>query len=118
MRGVYARTTGETREMGQTVTHMVIFESSEFTQQTKEKESPSPLWLGKVKTRNILSLLLSSITSLQTYHNLLLLLQKSGSSSYSGRRSIVFDDGDRNIRDCMLSFTKEEVLDGDERPVS
>ena len=90
-----------------------------FTQQTKRKDSPSLLWLRKVKTEEI-SYPYSSALSLafQTYHNLLLLLQKSGSSSYPGRRSIVSDDGDSNIRDCMLSFTKEEVLDGDERPVS
>lgn len=28
------------------------------------------------------------------------------------------DDGDINLMDCIQSFTKEEVLDGDERPVS
>lgn len=28
------------------------------------------------------------------------------------------DDGDINLIDCIQSFTKEEVLDGDERPVS
>ena len=113
------RTSGETRETGQTVTRVVIFESSVFYSTDQEKESPSPLWLGKVKTETI-SYPYSSALSLafQTYHNLLLLLQKSGSLSYSGRRSIASDDGDNDIRDCMLSFTKEEVLDGDERPVS
>ncbi|XP_078378951.1 ubiquitin carboxyl-terminal hydrolase 2-like isoform X2 [Oculina patagonica] len=34
----------------------------------------------------------------------------------SGRRSSGADDSDINIRDCMQSFTREEVLDGDERP--
>ena len=47
-------------------------------------------------------------------------LQKSGSSSSSlaGRRSIGTDSGDVDIRECMQSFTREEVLDGDEQPVS
>ena len=90
-----------------------------FTQQTKRKESPSLLWLGKVKTEEISYPYSSALSlALQTYHNLLLLLQQSGSLSYSGRRSIASDDRDSDIRDCMLSFTKEEVLDGDERPVS
>ncbi|KAJ7378237.1 Ubiquitin carboxyl-terminal hydrolase 2 [Desmophyllum pertusum] len=40
----------------------------------------------------------------------------SSSSSWSGRRSSGADDSDTNIRDCILSFTREEVLDGDERP--
>ena len=74
--------------------------------------------VSRVLLDGILSLLISPTTNLQTYQNLLLLLQKSGSLSYSGRRSIASDDGDIDIRDCMLSFTKEEVLDGDERPVS
>ena len=105
--------------MGQTVTRVVIFKSSEFTRQTKKKESPSPLWLGKIKTETISSPYSSALSlAFQTYHDLLLLLQQSGSLSYSGRRSIASDDRDSDIIDCMLSFTKEEVLDGDERPVS
>jgi len=40
----------------------------------------------------------------------------SSSSSWSGTRSSMADDGDINLRECIQSFTKEEVLDGDERP--
>ena len=96
-----------------------VLSLASFTQQTKRKESPSLLWLGKVKTEEIPYPYSSALSlAFQTYHNLLLLLQQSGSLSYSGRRSIASDDRDSDIRDCMLSFTKEEVLDGDERPVS
>lgn len=37
-------------------------------------------------------------------------------SSWSGRRSSGADDSDISIGDCIQIFTKEEVLDGDERP--
>ncbi|XP_020614030.1 ubiquitin carboxyl-terminal hydrolase 2-like isoform X2 [Orbicella faveolata] len=42
----------------------------------------------------------------------------SSSSSWSGTRSSMADDGDINLRECIQSFTKEEVLDGDERPTA
>ena len=42
----------------------------------------------------------------------------SSSSSSSGRRHSGVEYDDINIRDCMLSFTREEVLDNDEQPVS
>ena len=42
----------------------------------------------------------------------------SSSSSSVGRRYSGTDDGDVTIINCMRSFTKEEVLNGDEQPVS
>lgn len=40
----------------------------------------------------------------------------SSSPSWSVRRSSGEDYNEITLRDCILSFTKEEVLDGDERP--
>ena len=51
--------------------------------------------------------------------NIVLIWQKTLSTSSSlGRRHSGVEYDDITIRDCMLSFTREEVLDNDEQPVS
>jgi len=86
---------------------------------SRDKSLMTDLFVGQLKSKlTFYSCNHTSVTFDPFWDLSLPIPRKSGSSSSSltGRRSIGAESGDVDIRECMQSFTREEVLDGDERP--
>lgn len=105
-------------EFPDSFSELQIAEKSWESYLSVDKSLMTDLFVGQLKSKLTFCLCNHTSVTFDPFWDLSIPIPRkmSSSSSSVGRRYSGTDDGDVTIINCMRSFTKEEVLNGDEQP--